>query len=68
MPSTVIAAFSYDPPSHTLAVRFTSGRRYRFHDVPLETYEAMRTAFSKGSFFNRQIRGRYRHTEDGQED
>lgn len=67
MPSTVIKHFSYDAPSRTLAVIFTTGRRYRFHDVPLETFEAMKAAFAKGSFFNRQVRGRYRHTEEAPE-
>lgn len=65
MPSKVIRAFAYDAPSRTLAVTFTSGRRYRFHEVPAETFEAMRAAFAKGEFFNKAVRGRYRFTQEG---
>jgi hypothetical protein len=64
MPSSVIRAFAYDAPSRTLAVTFTSGRRYRYHEVPAETHEAMRAAFAKGEFFNKQIRDQYRYTAD----
>lgn len=64
MPSSVIRAFAYDAPSRTLAVTFTSGRRYRYHEVLPETHEAMRAAFAKGEFFNRQIRYRYHYTAE----
>jgi len=64
MPSSVIRAFAYDPPTRTLAVTFTSGRRYRYHEVPSETHEAMRAAFSKGEFFNKEIRDRFRYTAE----
>ena len=62
MPSSVIRSFYYDPVDHHLDLIFVSGRRYRYHDVPEETYGAMRRAFSKGQFFNAHIRDRYPHT------
>ena len=40
------------------------GRRYRYHDVPEETYHGMRQAFSKGEFFNARIRDQFRHTRE----
>ena len=64
MPSTVIGAFAYEPGSRTLAVSFRSGRRYRYHEVPVETYEAMRASFSKGAFFNRHVRDQFHFTEE----
>lgn len=64
MPSTVIGAFAYDPASRTLTVTFRSGRRYRYHQVPAETYQAMRESFSKGAFFNRHVRDQFHFTED----
>ena len=68
MPSAVIRTFAYDAASQTLAVTFTSGRRYRYHAVPAETYAAMKSAFAKGEFFNKRIRDRFRYTaEDGSE-
>jgi hypothetical protein len=60
MPSSVIRSYRYDPVEHYLDLVFVSGRRYRYHDVPEETYDAMRRAFSKGEFFNRYIRDQYR--------
>jgi lysyl-tRNA synthetase class 2 len=62
MPSRVIRTFQYDPDDEHLDVVFVSGRRYRYHEVPEETYDAMRRAFSKGEFFNDYIRDQYRFT------
>lgn len=63
MPSRVIRGFDYDAAARQLEVRFTTGRRYLFHDVPPEAAAALRAAFSKGRHFNAHIRGRYRFTE-----
>jgi lysyl-tRNA synthetase class 2 len=62
MPSSVIRHYWYDPEHHRLELVFVSGRRYRYHDVPEETYHSMKRAFSKGEFFNAHIRDQYRHT------
>jgi lysyl-tRNA synthetase class 2 len=64
MPSSVIRTFSYDPSQRRLDVVFTSGRRYIYQDVPAEVFESMRAAFSKGEFFNRHIRDRFRYTRE----
>ena len=63
MPSRVIRSFAYAPERRELDVTFTTGRRYRFHDVPPEAAAALRGAFSKGRHFNRRIRGHYAFTE-----
>ena len=60
MPSSVIRAFHYDPTEQRLDVRFVSGRRYSYFEVPPEIVERMRASFSKGEFFNSQIRDRFR--------
>jgi hypothetical protein len=60
MPSSVIRSFDYDPAAHRLDVEFVSGRRYFYLDVPERVVDAMRRATSKGGFFNRRIRDRYR--------
>ncbi len=62
MPSTVIAAFDYDAPAHRLDVRFVSGRRYSYHDVPPKVASGMREALSKGVYFNEHVRDHYRYT------
>jgi hypothetical protein len=63
MPSTVIRRFSYDPAARALDVTFVTGRRYRYAGVPAAEVEAMRAAFSKGRYFNANIRDRYRFVE-----
>lgn len=59
MPSLVIRRFMYVPDSRELTVEFVSGRRYVYSNVPAESVEAFRAAFSKGSHFNRHIRDRF---------
>jgi hypothetical protein len=60
MPSTVIAAFRYLASRRELEVTFRSGRVYAYQDVPPQIAQAMKAAFSKGEFFNAEIRDRYR--------
>ena len=64
MPSSVIRWFRYDAPEKTLLVVFTSGRRYRYFEVPGRVAQAMEAAASKGEFFNDQIRDRFRYSRD----
>lgn len=56
MPSTVIRYFRYDPAKRELDVTFVTGRRYIYEAVPSEVFDAFKAAFSKGTFFNREIR------------
>jgi hypothetical protein len=63
MPSTVIRRFDYMPDARELTVEFVTGRRYVYSEVPLEEVEAMRRAFSKGTYFNKRIRDRYPYRE-----
>lgn len=67
MPSSVIERFTYDSEKRVLLVLFRSGRSYAYQDVAPETAAAMRGAFSKGEFFNTEIRGRYRFTKVSEE-
>jgi hypothetical protein len=62
MPSSVIRDVDYDPGERRLDIRFVGGRRYSYHDVPPEVVLGMRGALSKGEYFNRHIRDRYRFT------
>jgi hypothetical protein len=63
MPSTVIRHFDYRPETRELEILFTTGRRYVYLDVPPETHTEFCAAFSKGVYFNRHIRDRYRYRE-----
>ena len=59
MPSTVIRRFDYLPDRRELLVELVTGRRYLYSDVPEHEADGMRSAFAKGVYFNRRIRGRY---------
>ena len=68
MPSTIIRAFEYRPERQELEILFTTGRRYRYREVPAEAAAALRAAFSKGRHFNAHIRGAYPYVECDGED
>ena len=60
MPSSVIAAIEYEPASKSLLVHYVSGASYVYKEVPPEVYDEMKRAFSKGTFLNKRIKGRYK--------
>lgn len=62
MPSTAIRHFAYDADAHRLDIHFVGGRRYSYFDVPAGIAEGLAAASSKGRYFNRLIRDRYRFT------
>ena len=59
MPSSVVAAMKYDPHRSILRIIFVSGIVYDYKNVPEEIYKAMKAASSKGTFLNKQIKGKY---------
>lgn len=63
MPSSVISSFTYDPKARRLVVTFVTGRIYEYADVPAGVAANFRASFSKGVFFNAEIRDRYRSRE-----
>ena len=60
MPSSVIHHHNYDRQSHRLEITFVGGKMYAYEEVPLSIYLAFIAAFSKGTFFNKFIKDRYR--------
>lgn len=60
MPSSVIRSYDYDPAAHRLDVEFVTGKRYSYLDVPAREVAALSRAASRGGYFNRRIRDRYR--------
>ena len=59
--STTLATVTYDSNRQVLRLGFQSGAVYDYFDVPSDLYQALITAESKGSFFNRNIRGRFNY-------
>lgn len=57
--SSVISRAFYDAFARELDIVFTSGKPYRYFDVPSKVYRELMAASSKGEFFNQHIRDRY---------
>jgi KTSC domain len=57
--STVVAAVNYDELRQQLDIELTTGRIYRYLDVPPDVYEAFMAAASKGRYYNDHIRDVY---------
>jgi hypothetical protein len=57
--STTLATVGYDDARELLQLEFRSRALYRYFDVPAAVHEALLRALSKGSYFNRAIRGRF---------
>lgn len=60
MPSTVIRFYRYESERCELLVVFQSGLKYVYGDVPPDIVAGLDAAFSKGEFFNRHIRDKFR--------
>ena len=58
--SSVISSVGYDERAHVLEVEFRTGRLYHYYDVPRAEYDALLAASSVGSYFNREIRTKYK--------
>lgn len=57
--SSTIVSVGYDPTQGLLQLEFCSGAVYHYFRVPVGVHEALLEAPSKGSYFNRAIRGRF---------
>ena len=59
--STTLATVAYDADRELLQLGFRDQAVYRYFDVPVDVHENLLRASSKGSYFNRFIRGRFAH-------
>jgi lysyl-tRNA synthetase, class II len=59
--STTLSSLAYDEALELLQLEFRNGSIYQYFGVPATVHEALRNAPSKGSYFNRAIRGRFPH-------
>lgn len=57
--STTLLALAYDDGQGILQLEFCTRAIYHYYGVPAAVYEALLGAPSKGSYFNRAIRGRF---------
>lgn len=58
--SSAIAAVGYDPTTRNMKIQFVAGHSYNFCDVPEGIFEGLLKSWSKGSYYNDNIRDRYR--------
>jgi len=56
--SSTITSVEYDDEARELDITFTSGKKYRYFNVPLEILCRIMDAGSKGKFFNDNIKRR----------
>ena len=59
--STTLTTVAYDADRKLLQLGFRDQAVYRYFDVPIDVHENLLRASSKGSYFNRFIRGRFAH-------
>ena len=56
--SSNLKSVGYDPSNSILEIEFHSGRIYHYFKVPLEIYDALMNAPSKGTYLDRNIKKR----------
>ena len=61
--SSNIESVGYDTSNRELHVRFLGNHTYVYSDVPAEVFEELLRAPSKGSYFNRAVKGVYVYRE-----
>lgn len=44
-----------------LTIVFHTGKMYNYHNVPMDLYDKMQKADSVGQFFNKEIKGKFKH-------
>ena len=57
--SSMMTRVEYDEEAREFDITFTSGKTYRYLDVPLEIYVGLLDAESKGEFFNDAIKDEF---------
>lgn len=57
--SSMMTFVKYDDDACELDITFTSGKTYRYLSVPLEIYDGLLDAQSKGEFFNDNIKDEF---------
>jgi KTSC domain len=61
--SSHIDAVDYDSDAQQLVVTFKDGRSWQYDGVPVTVFQGLQHAQSVGSYFARQVKGRYDEQE-----
>jgi hypothetical protein len=62
--STTLSTIAYDDARNLLQLKFGSGAIYEYFDVPAAVHADLLRASSKGTYFNRMIRGRFAYARE----
>lgn len=60
--SANIVSAGHDPDTKTLEIKFKTGATYSYDGVPTSVYKALVGADSVGSYFHKNINGKYPHS------
>lgn len=61
--SSMMSRVEYDDDTSELDITFTSGKTYRYVNVPPDIHDGLLDAESKGQFFNEYIKDAFSWTE-----
>lgn len=61
--SSNLQRFMYNEESQVLTVEFKNGGVYEYYDVPVNIYEGLVNADSKGSYLYHYIKGSFRYSK-----
>lgn len=61
--SSNIKSVGHDPDTNTLAVEFSDGSVYHYHDVEKDIHEGLVAAKSVGGYLHSTIKGKYKHSK-----
>lgn len=61
--SSLLANVSYDDQRAILQLEFRDGAVYQYADVPLQNFQDLLRADSKGAYFNHHIRGNFPYSK-----
>jgi len=61
--SSLITGTQWTPDYNELVIDFASGASYKYGEIPEEEYNAFCEAESQGSYFNKNIKGKYPFTK-----
>ncbi|RPI16911.1 MAG: KTSC domain-containing protein [Ignavibacteriae bacterium] len=63
--SSFIDSVGYSEEKKILEIKIKKGKIYQYYSVPIERYIGLLNASSKGRYFDRYIRDRYRTSKKG---
>lgn len=61
--SSNIARIHYDDDRGLLTIEFRSGKTYRYHNVPYDTWNFLVEAPSVGRAFNQEVKGKFKEEQ-----